>query len=99
MKRAAFGHSFNGGDVAVFGIEPEKEARQNRLPVDQDRTRAALAEFASMLGARQAEVLAQDLQQGFVRRESDVGLLAVESKSDKSFVARRSSHSLVFGLA
>src|SRR5437667_7823106 len=95
MKLPAFGHSFNRRDLAVFGVETKKEARQNRLTVDQHGARAALAELASVLCSRQGKVLAQDFEECLMRRERDVALLAVESESYQSFLALCSSHPLV----
>src|SRR5436190_17721376 len=99
MQPAAFGHSFNGSDLAVLGIEAEKQARQNRLTVDQHRARAALAQLAAVLGSGQPQIFAEDLKQCLMRSKRDFGFFAVQSESDQSLLALCASHSLVSCLA
>src|SRR5882724_10306097 len=66
MKLSAFSHAFDRSDFAVFSIKAEKETRQNRLAVDQNRADAALAQLASVLRSGQREVLAQHFKQRLV---------------------------------
>jgi len=58
------------------------EAGENRLPVHEHGARAALSELAAVLGPRQPQVFAQDLEQRLVRRKSGLDLFAVEAKGD-----------------
>ena len=69
----------------------EHEAGEHRLAVDQHGAGAALAELAAVLGAGQAEVLAQHLEQGLVGREEDVLLLAVDAQDDPRLLAAHAS--------
>lgn len=39
-----------------------------------------------MFSAREIEIFAQDFEQGFMRRESDFGLLAIERELDVRFL-------------
>src|SRR5258708_38834676 len=62
MKRVVASGSFEWGDVGVVGVDRQCQARIDRSSVDQDRTRAALAAVASLLGSRQIETLAQEIE-------------------------------------
>ena len=50
-------------------LDGERQAREQRLAVDEHRAGAALAELAAVLRPGEAEVLAQDLEQRAVRRD------------------------------
>jgi 2,4-dienoyl-CoA reductase [(3E)-enoyl-CoA-producing], peroxisomal len=86
MKRPARGHAFDRCDLTVFGIQTQKQTRQNRTPVDQDGARAALSQLTSVLGARQRKVFAQDFKQRLVRRKGHFGHFTVECERDVLFL-------------
>ena len=60
---AARAEALDGGDLAALGLAGEHQARADEEAVEVDRAGAALALFAGVLRAHQAEVLAQQLQQ------------------------------------
>jgi len=53
--------TLDGADLCAFSLDRERQARELRAPVDEDRAQAALALFTAVLGAGQAGVLAQHL--------------------------------------
>src|SRR3954468_507898 len=77
MQLGATRHAFYGLDRAPFAFEPEQQAGELRLAIDQHRAGAALAELAAMLGTREPEVLAQHLEQRLVRRGRSLDGFAV----------------------
>src|SRR5438105_1820953 len=86
MQSSAFGHSFNRGDVAAFSIESQHQTRQNRSAINQDRAGATLTQLTAMLRSRQAEIFAQDFEQGLMRRECDLGGLAIEAERNMTLL-------------
>ena len=67
---------------APVALDAEHQARQHRLAVEQHGARAALAELAAVLGAAEVQILTQHLEQRLVRRERDLGRLAVDGQGD-----------------
>ena len=55
---------FDGGDRVPFRLRGQGQARQHRLAVDMDGAGAALLVIAPFLGAREAKLFAQRIQQG-----------------------------------
>src|SRR5262249_35173951 len=82
MQARGPGHPLDGLDRPALALEAQDEAREDRLSVDQHGARAALAELAAVLGARQVHVLAQDLEQRLVRGERGRDTLAVAAESN-----------------
>ena len=78
MKPSAFGHPFDRVDVTVGVADGKRETRQNWRSIDEHGARPALAKLTAVLGPGEAHLLAQDLQQRLLRRESDLGALAVD---------------------
>src|SRR5438270_3200488 len=72
--------AFDGHDIASAAVDAEHQARQHRLAIEEHRARAALSEFAAVLGACEIQILAQDLEQRLVRIERDLGRLAVDGE-------------------
>ena len=58
MQLGACGHTFNALYIAFFGIEPQHQTRQNGAIVNQNRARTTLAQFTTVLCARQIEIFA-----------------------------------------
>ena len=54
-------------------------------PADEDGAGAALAQLAAVLGAHEAEVLAEDLQQRVVDGGQDLAVLAVHPSRSRAF--------------
>ena len=89
MEPAGPRHPLDGLDAAALALEAEHEAREHRLAVHEHRAGAALAELAAVLGARQAQVLAQHLEQRLVRREGRLDRLAVHDEADQALAGDR----------
>ena len=60
------GQPFDGHDRAAVRLDRENQARVDDALVEPHRARAALADGAALLGARQSEVVAQRLEQRVV---------------------------------
>src|SRR5690348_7979801 len=82
VQLAAGGHPFDRPHAPSRASEAEHQAGEHRGRVDEDGTGAALAQFAPVLGAREAQVLPQHLEQRLVRREGDLDGLAVHVERD-----------------
>ena len=74
--------------VAAAALDAEHQAREHRLTVEQHGAGAALAKLAAVLGAAEVQVLTQHLEQRLVRRERDVGRLAVDGQRESIGRAR-----------
>jgi hypothetical protein len=71
-------HAFNGGDFDVRVGSRQHHARKLRHTVHQHGAAAAARVVAAALGARQAQIFAQDVEQQLVRRRGDLVALAVD---------------------
>ena len=60
----------------------QDQAGQDRLVVEEHGAGAAFAEFASVFGAGEVQIFAQDFEQRLVRRERDLDWLAVDDQRD-----------------
>ena len=80
VQLAAGRQALDGDDLAALGLPGEHQAGADELAVEVDRARAALALLAGVLGARQAEPLAQHVEQALALPDA-VGLacLAVDA--------------------
>ena len=83
MKSPRPRHSLDRLDMLPLALDSQEEAGEDGLAIHEHRAGAALSELAPVLGARQTEILAQDFEQGLVRRESDLDGLAVYAESDE----------------
>ena len=63
VQLVAFGQPFDRGDLAALVHHGERQAGVDAPAVDQHRAGAALAVVAALLGAGEAEVLAQRVEQ------------------------------------
>src|SRR5579864_256547 len=83
------GHALDRGHGAPFQLHRQEQAAELGLAVDQDGAGSALAQLASVLGARELHVLAQHLEQRLVNGKQELGLFAVhvESQHDPLDVA------------
>ncbi len=82
MKPAIRCKPLDGGDVPPRAIGAENQTGQHGLAIQQNGTGAAFTELAPVLGARQVQVLTQNLEQRLVRRERDLYWLAVDDELD-----------------
>ena len=80
VQRRPAGEAFDRLDGLALAFDRQHEAGEQRLSVHQHGARAALAQFAAVLGAGQVEVLAQHLEQRLVRREQQFRVLAVDAQ-------------------
>ena len=76
----------------LLELDGQGQAAQNGLAVHQYRARAALAQLTAMLRSRQAEIFAQDFEQGLMRRERDFRGLAIKREQNMCFGVRRIRH-------
>ena len=89
MQRAVrLGEAFDGGDLLALDARGERQARQHAAAVDQHRAGAALAMVAALLGAGQADVLAQRVEQRGPHVERQLMALAVDAHRDLEGVRR-----------
>src|SRR6516164_10541729 len=72
MKASAACQPFDRSDLSTLQFYWEGQAAQNGCSIDQHRAGAALPQLATVLGARQPDVLAQDLQQGLMHGDDDI---------------------------
>ena len=71
-------HTFDRRDRAALDLDGQDKAAQVRLAIDEHRASAALAKLAPMLGAGEAHVLAQNLEQRLVHGHQHLRALAVD---------------------
>ena len=67
MKCSVLGKTFDGRDLGPFGGGGEDKAGVHAPPIQMHGAGAALSEIAALLGARQLQVLAQEIEQGSAR--------------------------------
>src|ERR1051325_8886894 len=89
MKLGAMGHSLDRFHVTTFGVKAEHQTRKYRTSIDEHRARATLAQFATVLGAGEIQILTQNFQQRLVRCEGDLRLFAVEGEIDMLLTVER----------
>ncbi|MNE68148.1 hypothetical protein D3C80_1637960 [compost metagenome] len=82
VRRGLAAQPFEGGDIAAGGAGQGDDAGAGGHSVDDHRTRPTLAQAAAVLGAVQAQVVAQDQQQRGVRHGADFDGLAVDLQGD-----------------
>ncbi len=71
MQRAAVGHAFNGGDLLIFRLHGEQRTGFYWLAVQVHGACAALAGIAADVGAGEAQLFAQDVNQQRARLDVD----------------------------
>jgi len=82
MKPSILAKSFDRQHLTGSTFQGQDQAREHRLPIQQNRASSALAKFATMFCASVAEVFAQDFQQRLVRCKRNVRLLPIQSETD-----------------
>src|SRR5581483_3551221 len=82
IEPAAPGQALDGGDAASGAGDAEDEAGEHGHAVEQHGAGAALAQLAAVLGAGQAEALAQHLEQSVVRGDGDLDGVAVHLEGE-----------------
>src|SRR5207249_2773180 len=76
-------HAFHRLNVSAFALDAEVQTGENRPFVYEHGAGAAFPELAAVLRARQAQVLAQDLEKRLVRREGGLDGLAVDAEGNE----------------
>ncbi len=66
VEAVAGGEAFDGGDGLVFGEAGGGEAGGDGFAIEEDAASAALAFAAAVLGSGEAEVFAEDVEEGAV---------------------------------
>ena len=83
MQRSAVaGQPFDGHNLLAFGPMGIELAAHDGLIAEKDEAAAALAVVARLLGPGQVEVVAQHVEQGFVRWRLDAPPFAVDDQVD-----------------
>ena len=82
MKPSIFAKPFNGQNLPARALEGQNETGENRFAIQQNSASAAFAQFATVLRADMAEILAQDFQESLVGREGDVRLFPIQRETD-----------------
>ena len=85
MQFAALRDAFDGGDAAALGLDAQHQARGHDAAVQDDGAGAAIAVVAALLGAGQAENVAQALEQALPRLAQKFLRLAVDRGLDANF--------------
>jgi hypothetical protein len=67
MEFVAASDAFDREDFGAVTAERQSQTRIDPSSVDQDRTCAALAAVASLLGSRQVEMLTEQIEEGYAR--------------------------------
>ena len=62
MQRSPMGHPLNRLDVFSCASQAQGETRKHGLSVDDNGTRAALAELTAVFGAGKSEVFAENFE-------------------------------------
>src|SRR4051812_32365639 len=68
-ENAAFGHSFDGGDIAPVCLDGQHRATLHRQSINEHRTGTAMAGIAAKLCASQAKAITQKVHQQHVGRD------------------------------
>ena len=71
VKRVAVGQTLDGPDLATLGLDGEIGAGAHGRAVHQHRAGAAHLDVARALGALEAELLPQDVEEQAVRHDVD----------------------------
>src|SRR5258708_6820307 len=79
-------HALDGRDLAVLALHGQGQARKDGAPVHEHRAGAAFPQLASVLGAHEAELFAQDLEQRMVDGREALAVLAVHPQLDPDLV-------------
>src|ERR1700730_12692920 len=87
VEATAVGHALDVLDVSPLDLHGQRQTRQHGLTVHEHGAGATLAQLAPVLGARQAEVLAQHLEQGLVDGDDHVARLTVDRQRELSLHA------------
>src|SRR5207248_3189105 len=82
VQIAARGHPLDRPHAPSRTGEAEDQAGEHGRAVDEHGAGAALTQLAAVLGAREAQVLAQHLEQRLVRREGHLDGIAVHVERD-----------------
>ncbi len=98
--------AFDRSDPRPVGGDREREAAIRPPALQEHSASAALAVVTALLGAGQAELLAQDVQQRGARVDRYAALLAVDAQRDlrelgrlwRGFIAQGMTTSLRYGL-
>ena len=77
MQLVALGETFDRDDVGALERDGERRAGLDRLAIDMDDAGAALAGVAADMGAGEAQVLAQILDEQRTRLDVSADLLPV----------------------
>jgi hypothetical protein len=82
------GHSFDCDDLGIDGFNAEHQARKHGRAVNKYGASAAFSQLATMFGAGETHVLAQNFQQSFVNLRGDLLGFAVDAKAKEDFTGR-----------
>src|SRR5512143_2322505 len=83
MELVAFGQAFDRPHGLSIGPDREGHAGVDGFAVEKDGAAAAFAPVANLLGAREVELVAQDVEQGLVGLDFERRLPAVDRQRDR----------------
>src|SRR5262245_66669203 len=78
VEASAGRQTFHRFDTTPLRFDREQEARQHRLAIGEYRTRAALAEFAAMLGAGEPQIFTEHFEQRLIVFRQKIHRLVVD---------------------
>jgi hypothetical protein len=81
VKDSVFAEALDSQYLLSAALKREQETRKHWLTIQKNGAGATLSKLTAVFCARMTEILAQYLQQGFVRSEGNVSLLAVQRES------------------
>src|SRR5262245_11475476 len=82
MKGVPLGKTLDGLDLAILGLDPEHQAGAYQPAIENDAAGAAVAGAAALLGAGQAEPVAQAVEQHLVGLADEVEPVAIDGGRD-----------------
>ena len=85
VQAVALGDAFNGGDLGPFRLRSQHQAGADQAAIDDHRAGTAVASAAAFLGAELADLVAQRVEQGLLRRAEKIDLIAVDGGADVHF--------------
>src|SRR6476620_4289453 len=80
MQGLAVGYAFDGGDRLAACLHAQHQARAHQTPVDGNAAGAAVARRAALLGAGEAQLIAQDVEQRLVCLAQELDGIAIDRR-------------------
>jgi hypothetical protein len=91
MELVVIGQAFDRDDGDVVMGDGECEAAVDPAAVDEDGACTALAVVAALLGAGQAELVAQEVEQGETGVDDEAVMLAVDAEGERQMLGLKAA--------